>query len=74
MSEEETPADPVFRQVPVEGRPLSPAARRALEEAARRREAYSQAEAGRPRELGGRGGLEPARYGDWEIKGIASDF
>lgn len=26
------------------------------------------------KEIGGRGGLEPTRYGDWEIKGIASDF
>ena len=25
-------------------------------------------------EFGGRGGLDPARYGDWEVKGIASDF
>ncbi|NJR13405.1 MAG: DUF1674 domain-containing protein, partial [Phyllobacteriaceae bacterium] len=23
---------------------------------------------------GGRGGLEPARYGDWEVKGLAIDF
>ena len=28
----------------------------------------------RRRELGGRGGLDPARYGDWETRGIASDF
>ncbi|MFZ0604135.1 MAG: DUF1674 domain-containing protein, partial [Roseiarcus sp.] len=27
-----------------------------------------------PRELNGRGGLDPARYGDWEVKGLASDF
>ena len=27
-----------------------------------------------PKELGGRGGLEPTRYGDWEKKGIAVDF
>ncbi|MFX7571066.1 DUF1674 domain-containing protein, partial [Acinetobacter baumannii] len=27
-----------------------------------------------PKELQGRGGLEPVRYGDWEIKGIACDF
>jgi hypothetical protein len=27
-----------------------------------------------PKELNGRGGPEPARYGDWEVKGIASDF
>ena len=25
-------------------------------------------------ESGGRGGHEPTRYGDWEIKGIAVDF
>ena len=27
-----------------------------------------------PREVKGRGGLEPTRYGDWEVKGITSDF
>jgi hypothetical protein len=27
-----------------------------------------------PRELGGRDGPEPVRYGDWEKKGIAIDF
>jgi hypothetical protein len=27
-----------------------------------------------PRELGGPRGPEPTRYGDWEKKGIASDF
>jgi hypothetical protein len=27
-----------------------------------------------PAELNGRGGLDPARYGDWEVKGLASDF
>jgi hypothetical protein len=27
-----------------------------------------------PKEKGGRGGLEPGRYGDWEIKGLTSDF
>jgi len=25
-------------------------------------------------EHGGRDGLDPTRYGDWEIKGIAIDF
>ena len=34
----------------------------------------AEAEAARPRELGGRGGKEPVRYGDWEVKGLASDF
>ena len=27
-----------------------------------------------PVELGGRDGLEPVRYGDWEKKGLAIDF
>ncbi|HEY1612574.1 MAG TPA: DUF1674 domain-containing protein [Rhizomicrobium sp.] len=27
-----------------------------------------------PEEVGGPKGLEPTRYGDWERKGIASDF
>ena len=26
------------------------------------------------REINGRGGLEPVRYDDWEVKGLASDF
>ena len=25
-------------------------------------------------EVGGRAGLDPTRYGDWETKGIAVDF
>ena len=52
-------------------RDLPPAAQRALEEAEARR---AEAKPARPRELNGRGGLDPARYGDWEVKGIASDF
>ena len=28
----------------------------------------------RPREIDGRGGEEPTRYGDWAVKGLASDF
>lgn len=55
-------------------KPLAPAARRALDEAKQRRKAYLEAEATFPAERGGRGGLEPVRYGDWEIKGLASDF
>jgi hypothetical protein len=53
---------------------LTPEAERALKEADARRKAYLEKEAALPRELGGRGGKEPVRYGDWEIKGIASDF
>jgi hypothetical protein len=53
---------------------LSPAARRALAEAAARRKLIDEKIAAAPREQGGRGGLDPARYGDWEIKGLTSDF
>jgi len=56
---------------------LTPAARRALAEAeARRKEAEAQAAAQppRPREIDGPKGAEPTRYGDWERKGIVSDF
>jgi len=28
----------------------------------------------KPTEIGGPKGLEPTRYGDWERKGIVSDF
>jgi hypothetical protein len=55
-------------------RELSAAAKRALAEAKARREACLAFEAALPREIGGRGGLEPVRYGDWEVKGLASDF
>jgi hypothetical protein len=52
---------------------LPAAAQRALAEAAERRKA-AEAKAKPPVELGGRDGLDPARYGDWEKKGIAIDF
>ena len=52
-------------------RELPPAAQRALKEAEARR---AEAKPTPPRELDGRGGLDPVRYGDWEVKGIASDF
>lgn len=55
-------------------RQLSPAAKRALAEAQERRAEARAREAAAPREIGGRGGNDPARYGDWEIKGIACDF
>ena len=58
---------------PVEPRkPLSPAAQRALAEAEERRNAQKPLEL--PEELGGRGGAEPSRFGDWEINGRAIDF
>ena len=55
-------------------KPLTPAAQRALAEAAARRREIDEKAAKAPKETGGRGGLEPARYGDWEIKGLTSDF
>ena len=51
---------------------LPPAAQRALKEAEERRRKAKAAEL--PKELGGRDGPEPVRYGDWEKKGIAVDF
>jgi hypothetical protein len=55
------------------GKPLTPAARRALEEAQARHRAAA-AEAVRAPEDGGPKGPEPTRFGDWERKGIAVDF
>ena len=58
-----------------EDRPdLPPAARRALAEAEERRRAAEAEASPLPRDLGGRNGPEPVRYGDWERKGIAVDF
>jgi len=67
-------------------KPLTPAAERALAEAAERRakrqaqessqktgQATSQ-EASAAKEVGGPSGPEPTRYGDWEKKGLTSDF
>jgi hypothetical protein len=55
------------------GKELTPAARRALEEAEARRQAEAQAHAA-AEEQGGPSGPEPTRFGDWERKGIAVDF
>jgi hypothetical protein len=54
--------------------PLPPAAQRALAEAEARRQAIDEKTRKTPTEKGGRGGLDPNRYGDWEIKGITADF
>jgi hypothetical protein len=71
MTDSTEPAD-----LPAETEPkiLTPAAQRALAEAEARRLAIDAASAMAPKEKGGRGGLEPGRYGDWEIKGLTSDF
>jgi len=55
-------------------RPLSPAARRALEEAAARRAGVADAAGPPAKEVGGPAGAEPTRYGDWEKNGRAYDF
>jgi hypothetical protein len=72
---EDTTADVSAKVEGAEGaepsRALPEAARRALAEAADRR---AKAENERPREIGGRGGEDPVRYGDWEVKGLAVDF
>ena len=49
-------------------------AKRALDEAKRRHAEKDTNDKKMPAEKKGRGGLEPTRYGDWEVKGIASDF
>ena len=71
MKDERAPAagppDAARKQIP-------PAAARALAEAAARRTARDRAAEGPPKEIGGRGGLDPVRYGDWEVNGAASDF
>ena len=63
---------------PSETRPgrkvLPPAAQRALAEAEARRQAAAATARAMPKEFQGPKGPEPTRYGDWENKGIASDF
>ncbi len=55
-------------------RRIREAARRALKEAEERRKRARAGKAECPREIGGPEGPEPTRYGDWERKGIVSDF
>ena len=84
MTDSDTGATPSSETTPSEtgrsgmGQPaanpdLPPAAQRALAEAEERRR-LAEANPDAPVELGGRGGLDPARYGDWEKKGLAIDF
>jgi len=74
----------VFKDAVAPKKSLSPAAERALAEAAARRAAAERQNesaqrqqdgaSDQPKETRGRGGLDPTRYGDWEVKGVASDF
>jgi len=64
-------------QAPSPKKPLTPAAQRALAEAELRRKEADAKREGQPqlpREIDGPKGAEPTRYGDWERKGIVSDF
>jgi hypothetical protein len=58
---------------PASPRKLTAEAERALAEAAERRKTR-EAAGPPPKEIDGRDGPDPTRYGDWEVKGIASDF
>ena len=70
------PSAPVAGASGPEPKVLTPAAKRALAEAEARRKARDAEASAHPaaRELQGPKGPEPTRYGDWENKGIASDF
>ena len=68
------PTDPTEQTPPIEKRPLTPEAERALAEAAARRSDHERQKNEAPQEQGGRGGLDPTRYGDWEKDGLTSDF
>jgi hypothetical protein len=67
--------EPVPPSAPApERKVLTPAAQRALAEAEARRKAAEASTTSPPKEVQGPKGPEPTRYGDWERKGIASDF
>ncbi len=55
-------------------KPVAEAAKRALAEAQARRAEIDRKSKAQPKEFLGRKGPDPARYGDWEVKGLASDF
>lgn len=76
MQDQPQQETPVEQDRPAPAKILTPQAERALAEAAERRALYdAQAQAARPvAEINGREGPEAIRYGDWESKGIASDF
>ncbi|MGL6043226.1 MAG: DUF1674 domain-containing protein [Sandaracinobacteroides sp.] len=58
MTRKDTPRTPQSTKVPQKTAPQKPA---------------PQKPSPQP-EVGGRQGPEPTRYGDWEVKGICSDF
>jgi hypothetical protein len=74
MSDLKTPPDIETNHTETLRPPLTDAAKRALAEAEARRAVIDATAAALPREINGRGGKEPVRYGDWEVKGVATDF
>jgi hypothetical protein len=70
----EDPALPATAASTPERKQLTPAAQRALAEAEARRKAAEANAKPVAKEFQGPKGPEPTRYGDWENKGIASDF
>jgi hypothetical protein len=70
----ETQNPPESERQATNKRPLPAAAERALAEAAGRRAERDRKAAELAKESGGRGGLDPTRYGDWEKDGLTSDF
>ncbi len=67
------PATPAVQSETAPKKVLPPAALRALAEAEARRAAETNTTKA-AKELQGPEGPEPTRFGDWERKGIASDF
>ena len=78
MPTDQAPSDPSAKDAAENSSPgprrLTPEAERALAEAAARRAEEARQKAEAAKEVAGRGGLDPTRYGDWEIKGLISDF
>jgi len=72
MTEMRFTAEELKKPVAKTRQTLPPEAQRALEEAALRRAQAQNTTL--PKEINGRSGPEPVRYGDWENKGLASDF
>jgi len=68
------PSRPAASASGAERKPPTPAAKRALAEAEARRQAAEANARAAAKEFQGPKGPEPTRYGDWENKGIASDF
>jgi hypothetical protein len=73
-SQPSQPSPPAAAEAPPQRKPLPPAAQRALAEAEARRLAAAANAKPAAKEFQGPKGPEPTRYGDWENKGIASDF